>query len=61
MISLSIRTNTGSIAGLYFMFGLGVLAIGGTISRQITNAIAIRNTSDFTWYWAPAELCVVLE
>jgi hypothetical protein len=43
------------------MFSLGLLAIGGTISRQVTNAIAITNTSDFTWYWAPAELCSILE
>ncbi|ETS84537.1 hypothetical protein PFICI_02562 [Pestalotiopsis fici W106-1] len=42
------------------MFSLGTLAIGGTISRQVTNAIAINNT-DFAWYWAPAELCSVLE
>jgi hypothetical protein len=43
------------------MFALGMLAIGGTISRQVTNAIAIISTSDFTWYWAAAELCSVLE
>jgi hypothetical protein len=43
------------------MFALGMLAIGGTISRLVTNAIAIITTSDFTWYWAAAELCSVLE
>ncbi|KUJ12352.1 uncharacterized protein LY89DRAFT_738140 [Mollisia scopiformis] len=48
-------------ASLAVMFSLGLLAIGGTISRQVTNAIAIINTADFTWYWAPAELCSVLE
>lgn len=31
------------------MFSLGILAIGGTISRQVTNAIAINNT-DLSWY-----------
>jgi hypothetical protein len=31
------------------MFSLGVLAVGGTIARQVTNEIAINNTSDFTW------------
>ncbi|KAI0141929.1 hypothetical protein BJ166DRAFT_603549 [Pestalotiopsis sp. NC0098] len=45
---------------LGFMFSLGILAIGGTVSRQVTNAIAINNT-DLSWYWAPAELCSVLE
>lgn len=49
------------LATLGVMFSLGLLAIGGTISRQVTNAIAIINTSDFTWNWAPAELCSVLE
>ncbi|CAG8951362.1 hypothetical protein HYFRA_00007273 [Hymenoscyphus fraxineus] len=46
---------------LCIMFSLGLLAIGGTISRQVTNAIAIENTQDFTWLWAPAALCSVLE
>ncbi|KAI1847517.1 hypothetical protein JX266_006369 [Neoarthrinium moseri] len=46
---------------LSVMFSLGSLAIGGTIARQVTNAIAINNTSDFTWYWAAAELSSVLE
>lgn len=31
------------------MFSLGILAIGGTVSRQVTNAIAINNT-DLSWY-----------
>ena len=31
------------------MFSLGILAIGGTIARQITNAVAITNVDDFTW------------
>ncbi|CAG8980999.1 hypothetical protein HYALB_00013319 [Hymenoscyphus albidus] len=46
---------------LCIMFSLSLLAIGGTISRQVTNAIAIENTEDFTWLWAPAALCSVLE
>ncbi|KUJ19412.1 uncharacterized protein LY89DRAFT_731810 [Mollisia scopiformis] len=46
---------------LGIMFSLGVLAIGGTIARQVTNAIAINNTSDFTWHWAPTALCSILE
>jgi hypothetical protein len=36
-------------ASLIIMFSLGLLAIGGTISRQVTNAIAITSTADFTW------------
>ncbi|CZR61328.1 uncharacterized protein PAC_11224 [Phialocephala subalpina] len=46
---------------LAIMFSLGVLAIGGTIARQATNAIAINNTADFTWHWAPTALCSILE
>ncbi|KAF8852368.1 hypothetical protein BDZ45DRAFT_111589 [Acephala macrosclerotiorum] len=33
---------------LAIMFSLGILAIGGTIARQVTNAIAINNTADLT-------------
>lgn len=54
-------SKTNFPASLAVMFSLGLLAIGGMISRQITNAIAIINTSDFPWYWASAELCSVLE
>ncbi|KAF7517638.1 hypothetical protein G7054_g13743 [Neopestalotiopsis clavispora] len=45
---------------LSIMFSLGTLAIGGTVSRQVTNAIAI-NDPDFSWYWAPAAMCSVIE
>jgi hypothetical protein len=47
LVTLDIRL-TDQVA-LSIMFSLGMLAIGGTISRQVTNAIAINNTSDFTW------------
>lgn len=37
------------IAALGIMFSLGIFAIAGTVARQVTNAIAITRTSDFTW------------
>ncbi|CAL3969870.1 hypothetical protein PZA11_007571 [Diplocarpon coronariae] len=46
---------------LAIMFSLGILAIGGTIARQVTNAIAVSDVKDFTWHWAPAALCSILE
>ncbi|KAE8454288.1 hypothetical protein EG329_005213 [Mollisiaceae sp. DMI_Dod_QoI] len=46
---------------LGIMFSLGILAIGGTIARQVTNEVAINNTADFTWLWAPTALCSILE
>ncbi|KAH8597785.1 hypothetical protein B0O99DRAFT_592337 [Bisporella sp. PMI_857] len=56
-----LQMNRSKKRALIIMFSLGILAIGGTISRQVTNAIAINNTSDFTWHWAPTALCSVLE
>ncbi|CAJ2506890.1 Uu.00g080760.m01.CDS01 [Anthostomella pinea] len=59
----NLQMNHRRKIALGIMFGLGLLTIGGTIERQVTNAIAIaiNNITDFTWYWAPAELCSVLE
>ncbi|KAH7303703.1 hypothetical protein BKA65DRAFT_560578 [Rhexocercosporidium sp. MPI-PUGE-AT-0058] len=46
---------------LGIMFALGILAIGGTIARQVTNAVAINNVDDFTWHWAPTALSSIFE
>ena len=45
-----VYTQTDEKPGaLSIMFSLGILAIGGTIAREITNAVAITNVDDFTW------------
>ncbi|KAI5818354.1 hypothetical protein BZA77DRAFT_385981 [Pyronema omphalodes] len=46
--------------GLIVVFSVGALTIFCTIARQITNAISLNNL-DFSWYWAPAELCTCIE
>ncbi|KAK0118319.1 hypothetical protein ONS95_012613 [Cadophora gregata] len=53
--------DAGRKRALGIMFSLGILAIGGTIARQITNAVAITNVDDFTWHWAPTALSSILE
>ncbi|KAG4418611.1 hypothetical protein IFR04_008236 [Cadophora malorum] len=57
----NLQMNAGRKRALGIMFSLGILAIGGTIARQITNAVAITNVDDFTWHWAPTALSSILE
>ncbi|PVH83259.1 hypothetical protein DL98DRAFT_652475 [Cadophora sp. DSE1049] len=57
----NLQMNAGRKRALGIMFSLGILAIGGTIARQVTNAVAITNVDDFTWHWAPTALSSILE
>ncbi|KAF8246192.1 hypothetical protein K440DRAFT_662286 [Wilcoxina mikolae CBS 423.85] len=55
-----LQINRRKKIGLVIVFAVGALTILGTIARQVTNAIALNNM-DFTWHWAPAELCTCIE
>ncbi|KAF4534194.1 uncharacterized protein LTHEOB_13000 [Lasiodiplodia theobromae] len=47
--------------GLVVIFGVIILAVAGTIARQVTNAIALNAGAEFSYEWAAAELCTCIE
>ncbi|KAE8391555.1 hypothetical protein BDV23DRAFT_193107 [Aspergillus alliaceus] len=55
-----LQTNRRRKIGLIIAFGIGILTICASISRQITTVMALRS-QDFQWHWSAAELTTCLE